>query len=377
MPEGVYEHFGAAEEGRARQAEWEDLMARYAEAHPEKAAELERWLAGELPEGWDAEMPAFEAGEKLPPRAAGGQVLGAIAPKVGFLVGGSADLTPSNKTDVEGRGDFQRDNPSGAYFRFGVREHGMAGAMNGMALHGGLRPYGGTFLIFSDYLRPSLRLSALMGAPVTYVFTHDSIGLGEDGPTHQPIEHLMALRAIPGFTLIRPADASETAEAWKAVIEHIGGPTALVLSRQKVPTFDRGVLAGADGLHRGGYVLFGGEGTPDLILIGTGSEVQHALEAAETLDVEDGLNVRVVSMPSWELFEAQPESYRRAVLPPEVTKRVSVEAGTTFGWERYVGLEGAMIGIDRFGASAPGAENMERFGFTAEHVVQRARELLR
>lgn len=381
VPEAAKAHMReAVEEGQKQQQEWDDLMDRYAEAHPRRAGKLESWLNRELPDGLADALPSFEAGEEMATRAASGETLGQVAPKVGFLVGGSADLTGSNKTDVEGREDFEKENPTGQYLHFGVREHGMAGAMNGMALHGGLRPYGGTFLVFSDYLRPSLRLAALMEQPVIYVFTHDSIGLGEDGPTHQAVEHLMALRAIPNLTLIRPADANEAAVAWQAALENEDGPTAFALTRQGVPTFDRsGALAAADGLLKGAYVLSddaGEDETPDLLLIGTGSEVQHAQGAAETLRDEDGLSVRVVSMPSWELFEKQPEDYRRRVLPPACTKRVSVEAGVTLGWARYVGPEGASVGIDRFGASAPGATNMEKFGFTAENVAETARGLL-
>ncbi len=389
VPDEVYEHMQqAVERGAEQQQEWEDLARRYREEYPEDAAEYDRWMRGTLPDDWEEAVPTFEAGEAVATRKASGTVLDTLAPKLGFLLGGAADLGGSNKTEVESREDFQRDNREGLYFRFGVREHAMAGAMNGMVLYGGLRPYGGTFLIFSDYLRPSLRLASLMGQPVTYVFTHDSIGLGEDGPTHQPIEHVMALRAIPQLTLIRPADANETAEAWKAVIKNTEGPTALVLSRQKLPTIDRAAHAAADGLQRGAYVLRdpgsprsgagsspGQAGTPDVILIGTGSEVQHVLAAAETL-AEEGVAARVVSMPSWELFEAQEEEYRNEVLPPEVTKRVSMEAGITLGWERYVGPEGRALGIDHFGASAPGEVNMENFGFTAEHVAEAAREVL-
>ena len=381
VPEEARSHMReATREGRRREEEWEKLKARYADAHPEAAAELDRWLNRELPDDLSACFPTFEAGEEMATRKASGATLDEIAPEVGFLIGGSADLTPSNKTSVEGREDFHRTNPNGQYLRFGVREHAMAGTMNGMALHGGLRPYGGTFLIFSDYLRPSLRLSALMGQPVTYVFTHDSIGLGEDGPTHQPVEHLMALRAIPNFTLIRPADAGEVPFAWQAALENTDGPTALALTRQGVPTLDRSgaALADADGLLNGAYVLSeeDGDAGPDLILIGTGSEVQHALGAAETLRDEEGLAVRVVSMPSWALFDAQPEAYRRRVLPPQCTARVAVEAGVTPGWARYVGAEGRAVGLDRFGASAPGATNMEKLGFTAENVARVARDVL-
>ena len=386
VPEEVEAHMreAARAEGRRQQRKWQERKAAYAEAHPEAAAELDRWQEEALPDGVFDALPTFEPGEEMATRKASGAVLDAIAPEVGFLVGGSADLTPSNKTSVEGRADFRKSNPQGTYLRFGVREHAMAGAMNGMALHGGLRPYGGTFLVFSDYMRPSLRLSALMGQPVTYVFTHDSVGLGEDGPTHQPVEHLMALRAIPNLTLIRPADANEVPFAWQAALENTDGPTAFALTRQGVPTFDRSGssdVAGAEGLLRGAYVLadLGVESNagPDLILIGTGSEVQHALAAGRTLAAEeDGLAVRVVSMPSWALFEKQPEDYRRRVLPPSCTRRVSVEAGVTQGWSRYVGPEGHAIGLDRFGASAPGATNMEKLGFTPEHVAEAARAML-
>lgn len=308
-------------------------------------------------------------------RKASGLTLNELAPEIGYLIGGSADLTGSNKTDVEGRSDFQKENPEGRYFRFGVREHAMAGLSNGMALHGGIQPYAGTFLIFSDYLRPSLRLSALMEQPVVYVFTHDSIGLGEDGPTHQPVEHLMALRAIPNLTLIRPADANEAAEGWAAAVRNTEGPTALALTRQTLPIFDRTELTGAEGLHRGAYILREPAGRPDAILIGTGSEVQHALGAARQLK-EEGIGAQVVSVPSWELLEAQSETYRRKVLPPSVEARVSIEAGVTQGWERYVGPEGTAIGVDRFGASAPGERVMAEYGFTAERVAEEVRQLV-
>jgi transketolase len=376
VPDEVYDHMRTAvDEGREQQAEWTALVEEYEEAHPEKAAEYRRWLNRDLEEDWEDVLPTFEAGQQLATRKASGLTLNELAPEVGYLMGGSADLTGSNKTDVPGRSDFQKENPSGRYFRFGVREHAMAGISNGMALHGGIQPYAGTFLIFSDYLRPSLRLSALMEQPVVYVFTHDSIGLGEDGPTHQPIEHLMALRAIPNLTLLRPADANEAAEAWAVAVQHTGGPTALALTRQKLPVLDRSDLAPAQGVRRGAYVLRACEGTPDVLLIGTGSEVQHALDAASVLE-EEGIQAQVVSMPSWELFSDQPETYQREVLPPEVSARVSIEAGVTQGWERYVGPNGSRIGVDRFGASAPGEVVMEKYGFTAEHVVEEARRLV-
>jgi transketolase len=377
VPDAVYQHMrtSALERGAAAQKDWGDMWSAYEEAHSELSAEYTSWLEQKPADGWDDDIPVFDAGEKLATRAAGGKVLNAIADKVGFLIGGSADLTPSNKTDIKGRDDFQKATPGGGYLRFGVREHAMASACNGIALHEGLRPYCGTFLIFSDYMRPAVRLSALMKVPVVYVFTHDSIGLGEDGPTHQPVEHLMSLRAIPNMTVIRPCDANETAEAWKLAVAHPDGPIALALSRQGVPTLDRTKYAPASGLHRGGYTLFDSDGDPQIILIGTGSEVQHVLAAAEALQAE-GIAARAVSMPSWELFEKQPTSYRERVLPSSVTRRVSVEAGAAFGWERYVGREGAIIGLNRFGASAPGAVNMERLGFTAENVTLIARGLL-
>ena len=380
VPDAVYDHMrDAVEQGRQWQSAWDEMFEAYEEAHPAQADRLKRWLRREPPEGWEGALPAFsptaETGEELATRKASGITLNDLAPAVGYLIGGSADLTGSNKTDVDGRGDFQKDAPEGRYFRFGVREHAMAGISNGMALHGGLQPYAGTFLIFSDYLRPSLRLSALMEQPVVFVFTHDSIGLGEDGPTHQPIEHLMALRAIPNLTLLRPADANEAAQAWAVAVQHTDGPVAMALTRQTLPVFDRTQLTTAEGLRRGAYILREAAGRPEVILVGTGSEVQCALRAAEGLEKE-GIGARVVSMPSWELFEAQSETYRRKVLPPSVEARVSVEAGVSQGWERYVGTEGTAIGIDRFGASAPGAVNMEKFGFTADRVAEAARRLL-
>jgi transketolase len=380
VPDEVYEHMREAiGRGKSQQAEWEELFEEYEEAHPEKAQRYKRWRSRTPPEGWEEALPEFEAtaesGTELATRKASGITLNDLAPEVGYLMGGSADLTGSNKTDVDGRADFQQDNPSGRYFRFGVREHAMAGISNGMALHGGIQPYAGTFLIFSDYLRPSLRLSALMEQPVVYVFTHDSIGLGEDGPTHQPVEHLMALRAIPNLTLVRPADANEAAEAWAAAVQHTEGPTALALTRQTLPIVDRTKVASAEGLRKGAYVLWGSEGTPDVLLIGTGSEVQHALQAAHTL-ADEGIRAQVVSMPSWELFEAQSETYQEEVLPPSVKARVSIEAGVTQGWERYVGTEGSSIGVDRFGASAPGETVMEKYGLTAERVAEEARKLV-
>ena len=377
VPDEVYEHMQrfSIEAGERVQSAWQELMDGYRAAHPDLAAEYEAWLERRLPEGWEDAVPVFPAGDKMATRAASGKVLGALAPKVGFLIGGSADLTPSNKTDVKGRSDFQKDNPTGAYFRFGVREHGMGSACNGIALHGGLVPYCGTFLIFSDYMRPSVRLASLMRLPVIFVFTHDSIGLGEDGPTHQPIEQLMSLRAIPHLTVLRPADANETAEAWKAALTNADGPVALALTRQNLETLDRTKFGSAEGVQRGAYVLSDDEGTPDLILMATGSEVELILGAAEKLRAE-GAKVRVVSMPSLELFERQPRAYRDEVLPPAVTKRVAVEAGVTLGWHRYTGTAGRVIGLDRFGASAPYQIVYEKLGLSVDNIAAQARELL-
>ncbi len=374
VPDAVRDHLRAAlTTGAGQQADWNDLLARYRAAHPDLARQFDTWTSGTLPDGWDDALPTFEAGEKLASRVASGKVLDALVPALGNLVGGSADLTPSNMTRAKGQEDFQKDHPGGGYLRFGVREHGMAAVCNGIVLHGGLRPYCATFLIFSDYLRPALRLSALMHAPVIYVFTHDSIGLGEDGPTHQAVEHYMALRAIPNLTFIRPADATETAEAWRAALERTTGPTALALTRQKLAPLDRSASTG--GLHQGAYVLRDSDGTPELILLASGSEMGLIVEAAEVLRGE-GVGVRLVSMPSWELFAEQSQAYRDAVLPPGVTKRLAVEAGVTLGWERYVGTEGRILGLDRFGASAPGNVVMEKLGFTVENVLTHARALL-
>jgi transketolase len=378
VPGAVYDHMRSAlDEGAQQQEHWEELKATYAERHPDRAAQFDRWLRDELPEGWDVEAPTYTPGASVSTRDASGDVLDALVPATdGYVIGGSADLSGSNRTKTDGHQPLQRDRPDGSYVHFGVREHAMAGAANGMALHGGVRPYVGTFLIFTDYLRPSLRLAALSEVPVTFVMTHDSVGLGEDGPTHQPIEHLAMLRATPNVTVIRPADGPEVVAGWRTALQRTDGPTVLVLTRQGVPVLDRDQLTGADALERGAYVLSDDDGPPEVILIGTGSEVQHAVRAARTLRAEDGRRVRVVSMPSWELFEAQPDSYRNEVLPSGVTARVAIEAGATLGWERYVGPEGETIGIDRFGASAPGATNMEKFGFTAERVVQAARRVV-
>jgi transketolase len=325
----------------------------------------------------DVELPLFEASDKgQATRAASGKVLEALMPALPWLVGGSADLTPSNKTRTPDLEDQSRANPAGRYLRFGVREHAMGAALNGITMHGGLRAYGGTFLIFSDYMKPAVRIAALMRCPSIFVYTHDSIGLGEDGPTHQPVEHLAALRAVPHLYVVRPADANETTEAWKMALSRSDGPTALALTRQNVPTFDRTKYAPAVGLHRGAYVLADTEGRPEVLLLATGSEVQLAVDARESLAAE-GVRARVVSMPCWEAFEEQDEDYRHSVLPPDVTARVAVEAASPFGWARYVGLNGAVVGLDRFGESAPYEDVYRQVGISADAVVEAARRVLR
>ncbi|MGB9777315.1 MAG: transketolase [Anaerolineae bacterium] len=365
----------AVEEGAAAQARWQAMWAEYARQYPREAALLERLWAGELPHGWEEVIPSFSPADgPMATRKASGIVLNALAAALPTLIGGSADLAPSNLTLLRGYDDFQKETPAGRNLRFGVREHAMGGILNGMALHGGLIPYGGTFLVFSDYMRPAVRLAAMMHLPIVYVWTHDSLWIGEDGPTHQPVEHLAALRAIPNLTLIRPCDANETAEAWRAALRRRDGPTALVLTRQNLPILDRSGVAGAQNLARGAYVLRDApEGNPNLILIASGSEVHLALAAQEGL-AEQGVQARVVSMPSWELFDAQPPEYRAAVLPPAVPK-IAIEAARPLGWERYVGPDGAVIGIGRFGASAPYPVLMEKFGFTPQAVIERALEV--
>lgn len=370
VPDEVREYYkGVASSGKTERAAWEKLLEEYREAHPELAKQWDEALAGKLPEGWQEGLPCFAAGEKMATRAASGKVLNVLAKAVPTLVGGSADLAPSNNTYLADLDDFQAESPCGRNLHFGVREHAMGGVINGMGYHGGMFPFGATFFIFSDYMRPSLRLAALSELPVTFVFTHDSVAVGEDGPTHQPVEHLGSLRAMPGLTVIRPSDAEETTVAWKAALERRGGPTALILTRQTLPVLDRSVLGAASGLLKGAYVVReAAVGSPQAIVIATGSEVHIALAAADRL-ADKGVEARVVAMPSWELFEAQEEKYKESVLPKAVRTRVAVEAGATMGWERYVGTEGKIVGLDRFGASAPGGVLYERFGFTADDVV--------
>jgi transketolase len=379
IPAEVPAHFRAAvDRGKAAEPAWRDRLAAYEKAYPEQAASYRRCVGGMLPPGWDADIPSFAPDAKgMATRVASGKVLNAVAKRVPGLIGGSADLAPSNKTLIAGETDFQRDAYHGRNLRFGVREHAMGSIMNGMALHGGLLPYGGTFLVFSDYMRPAIRLAALMGLQVIYVFTHDSIGLGEDGPTHQPVEHLAALRSIPNLTVIRPCDANETAVAWRVAVSDVHGPVALALSRQDMPTLDRTVLGPAEGLSRGAYILKEAEGgNPQVILMGTGSEVRIAMDAARDLE-KQGIRVRVVSMPSWELFDNQAEDYRQGVMPRGVSARVAVEAGVSQGWEKYTGEKGAVVALEHFGASAPYKVLYEKFGITPERVVQKALELLR
>ncbi|MFV2044771.1 MAG: transketolase [Anaerolineales bacterium] len=375
VPEDVREHFASsAERGRGKRRAWVEMMDKYRSAHGELAETWDRVQAGSLPEGLEAQLPVFKPDAKgMATRASSGQALNAVAPGLPELIGGSADLTGSNKTDIKGEESFSRDNRSGRYIHFGVREHAMGGMLNGMALYGGLIPYGGTFLIFSDYMRHAIRLAAMMHQRVIYVFTHDSVGLGEDGPTHQPIEQLPGLRAIPNLTVIRPGDANETAYAWLAALQRSTGPTALALSRQRVPTLD---LAPAEGLLRGAYVLADlGESPPEIILMASGSELGIIVEAGEKL-VAEGIPVRLVSFPSWELFQEQSDEYRREVLPSEIRARVAIEAASPFGWERWVGDGGVVIGLDRFGASAPYEEIYQNLGLTSERIVEQAQGVI-
>jgi transketolase len=384
----------AVERGAELEARWRHDVDAYRVNHPDAARRFTRMLAGELPAEWETTLPIFtpDSGE-MATRDAGGLTMNALAATLPNLAGGSADLDPSTRTALSGWGDFEGSRPqsegpptqgaaggvwgyAGRNIHFGLREHAMAAAMTGMACHGGVLPFGATFLSFSDYMRPSIRLAALSRVHVIYIWTHDSIALGEDGPTHQPVEQLASLRAMPNMLVLRPSDATETVEAWRMAVTHTGGPIGLVLTRQKVPVIDRRTYASASGLAKGAYVLAGGDNPrPDVILIATGSEVSIALQAYALL-THDGIRNRVVSMPCWELFERQPQAYRDAVLPPSVRARVSIEAASPFGWERYVGSEGAIIGTAHFGTSAPGPVLMREFGFTPEHIAETAKALL-
>src|SRR5579872_5360327 len=379
VPEGVYEHFGRGigDRGAAARKQWMEVFNGYRTAYPDLAAEIEQMQRRELPAGWDRDLPVFAADAKgIAGREASGKVLNALAKNIPWFLGGSADLGPSNKTllTFEGAGDFQFATPAGRNLHFGIREHAMASIVNGLSLSK-VRAYGATFFIFSDYARPAIRLAALMELPGIFIFTHDAMGDGEDGPTHQPVEHLASLRAIPGLIVLRPADANEVVEAYRYILQLRHQPAVLVLSRQPLPTLDRSKYASASGVSRGAYVLADApDGKPEIVLIASGSEVAVAVNAHETL-LAAGIPSRVVSMPSWEIFDHQTQEYRDSVLPPSLTARISIEQASTFGWERYVGTSGRMIGMKTFGASAPLKELQRRFGFEPEHVVAAAREL--
>jgi transketolase len=382
VPEEALAHFReAVERGAKLESDWNSLVEKYEREDEALGREWREVMSGDLPDGWEDHLPTFENAKPMATRAASGECINALAPHMPMLIGGSADLGPSNNTDIKEGGSFEAGTYEGRILHFGVREHAMGATMTGISLNGGLIPYGGTFLTFSDYMKPAIRLAALSEVQVIYVFTHDSVGLGEDGPTHQPIEQLAGLRAIPHLFVIRPADAHEVREAWRIAILRRKHPTALALTRQKVPLIDRKLYASAEGTLRGGYILAeaenlsGEKATPALILIATGSEVSLVLEARTALQ-KDGVAVRVVSMPCIELFEEQPEEYRKEVLPPNVTARLAVEAGARQPWDRYVGLQGDVLGLDRFGGSAPGDVAMRELGFTAENIVKRARALM-
>ena len=375
VPDAVRELFvQAGQRGDALTEVWSEKFAGWRQTHPDLAAYWEAAMSHTLPVGLADRLPKYTAGTEMATRNASGEVLQVLSAEVPGLIGGSADLAPSTKTNIKGSPPVARGSYGGKNLHFGVREHAMGGMLNGMALYGGLRPYGGTFLIFSNYMRPAVRLAAVMGLPVIYVWTHDSIFLGEDGPTHEPVEQLLSLRAIPNLVTLRPADAAETVVAWRAALQHTTGPTALMLTRQNLPVLDRSDLAPAEMLHKGGYILLDVP-DPELMIIATGSEVFISLAAARMLNAE-GRRVRVVNLPSWELFDAQPKEYRDSVLPPAVKKRLAVEAGVSLGWERYVGDEGLVKGFDRFGVSAPWKKIAEHFGFTAEAITELARNYL-
>ncbi|MBC5636055.1 transketolase [Ornithinibacillus sp. BX22] len=378
VPEEVYADFKEKIQikGEKLEAEWNMLFATYRDKYPQEAKELEMAIAGELPQGWADNLPVYEVGKSLATRASSGEVLNGIAKAIPYFLGGSADLAGSNKTTITGEEDFTRENYNGRNIWFGVREHAMGAALNGMALHGGVKVYGGTFFVFSDYLRPAIRLSAIMNTPVTYVFTHDSIAVGEDGPTHEPIEHLSAFRSMPNLSVIRPADGNETNAAWRLAVESTDQPTLLVLTRQNLPTLEGTKEQAYEGVKRGGYILRdSNKAIPDAILIASGSEVQLAVEAQKVLR-EDNIDVRVVSLASWDRFERQEENYKEKVLPKSVTKRIAMEMGSPLGWERYIGQEGKIIGISTFGASASGEKLIEEYGFTVENVVKHVKDIV-
>ncbi|MED4474472.1 transketolase [Oceanobacillus caeni] len=379
VPEEVYADFQekVVEKGIKAEEKWNKLLSDYKEAYPELGLELETAINGELPENWEKDLPIYESDkDTLATRASSGEVLNAIAKAVPNLFGGSADLAGSNKTTIKDGGDFSRENYAGRNIWFGVREFAMAAALNGMALHGGLKVFGGTFFVFSDYLRPAVRLSAIMKAPVTYVWTHDSIAVGEDGPTHEPVEHLASYRSMPGVSLIRPADGNETQAAWRLAVESTDKPTALVLTRQNLPTLKGTAERAYEGVKKGAYIISDSEKeTPDALILATGSEVQLAIKAQNELKSQN-IDVRVVSMPSWDRFEEQDQAYKDSVISPQVKKRLVVEMASPFGWERYTGDEGKVLGIDTFGASGEGNKVMEEYGFTVENVVKLVEELV-
>ncbi|MBE3569723.1 MAG: transketolase [Bacillales bacterium] len=378
VPDEVYERFHqlTVEKGSEKEKEWVNLFAQYKKDYPELGKQLEQAICGKLPADWDEEIPVYEEGKSIASRSSSGEVLNAIAKRVPTFIGGSADLAGSNKTTIKEEKDFGPNSYEGRNIWFGVREFAMGAAMNGMALHGGVKVFGGTFFVFSDYLRPAIRLAALMGLPVTYVFTHDSIAVGEDGPTHEPVEQLASLRAMPHLSVIRPADANETAAAWRMALTSKDTPTALVLSRQNLPTLKGTAETAQEGVEKGGYVVSpSNKEIPDALLLASGSEVHLAVEAQKQL-LEDGIDVSVVSLPSWDRFESQSDEYKESVIPSTVKKRLAIEMASSFGWERYVGDEGEILAIDRFGASAPGEIVMKEYGFTAENVVNRVKQLL-
>jgi transketolase len=378
VPSEVYDHFKQqiADKGEQTEQEWNELFAKYKSEYPELGAQLEKAMNAELVEGWDKDIPVYEDGKSLASRASSGEALNGIAKNLPYLVGGSADLAGSNKTMIKGTGDFFPGSFEGRNVWFGVREFAMGAAMNGMALHGGLKVFGGTFFVFSDYLKPAIRLAALMGLPVTYVFTHDSIAVGEDGPTHEPVEQLAGLRAMPNLSVIRPADGNETAAAWKLAVESTKTPTALVLTRQNLPTIKDTAKNAYEGVSKGAYVISpAGKETADAMILAAGSEVGLAVQAQEAL-ASEGINVSVVSMPSWDRFEQQSKEYKESVIPKSVKKRLGIEMGSSLGWHRYVGDEGEVLAIDTFGASAPGEKIMEEYGFSVNNVVARVKALL-
>ncbi|MFY4773991.1 transketolase [Metabacillus sp. RGM 3146] len=378
VPDEVYTHFKetVADKGDKKEKQWNELLAEYEKNFPELGKQLKLAIKGDLPESWDSELPVYEAGKSLASRASSGEVLNAIAQKVPYFFGGAADLAGSNKTTIKNEADFSARDYSGRNIWFGVREFAMGAALNGMALHGGLKVFGGTFFVFSDYLRPSIRLAALMGLPVTYVFTHDSIAVGEDGPTHEPIEQLPSLRAMPNLSVIRPGDGNETAAAWIMAMRSTSTPTALVLSRQNLPTFELSSELAYEGVEKGAYTISPAQKeTADALLLASGSEVGLAIEAQKELS-NDGIDVAVVSMPSWDRFEKQSEEYKKSVLPKDIKKRLAIEVASPFGWERYTGEEGEILGIDGFGASAPQERIMKEYGFTKENVAARLKALI-